>query len=346
MALGMWQGILAGYRSAEEKNEAREAKEAELLEKRKALALQLAMKYGTGVGAAGLPDAIGGTTSQGAGGQSIQHFSQILKKQYGVSDEAIMRVAGTAGASGLNQAFDILERQRAQYEEAGKELPKEVVSSIFDNAILTGPADSPLDFTQLEEYIGGALDPLEKELVSRSRQTRGQAYFPEPAYVAPPRLQDVELMEQRATRAVAQAGEMEVRNLNNALNKIAQAERNTSNPQELKELGATKQWIINRQGQVKEALKSAEGEGGNPYGLVQLYGNEFFQDMFKADPRLAGGVLSPVFTEIRAPELKRVGSDGELKILFNSGLAKPGEVWLVFNDATQSYEEVEIGLEQ
>lgn len=337
MAAGMWQGLLAGYQDVQKKKEVREAKEAELLEKRKALALQLAMKYGTGVGAAGLPDAVGGTSSRGAGGQSIQHFSQVLKKQYGVSDEAIMKVAGTAGASGLNQAFDILERQRAEYEKAGKELPKEVVSSIFDNAILTGPADSPLDFTQLEEYIGGALDPLEKELVSRSRQTGGQAYFPEPAYVAPPKLQDVELMEQRATRAVSQAGEIEVRNLNNALNQIQQAETNTTDPQKLAELEATKQWVINRQAQVSDALESAKGDGGNPFGLVQLYGNEFFQDMFQADPRMAGGVLSPVFSEVRSAAPKRVDSMTTLRNLARAGLLKVGDSVEILDPTTGEY---------
>jgi hypothetical protein len=338
MAAGMWQGLLAGYQDVEAKKAARAAKEEELLEKRKGLALQLAMKYGTGVGGGGgLSDAVGGAPSQAAGGQSLQHYSQVLRQQYGVSEEAIMKVAGTAGASGLGQAFEILEKQRLQYEEAGKELPKDVVSGIFDNAILTGPEDSTLDFSQLEEYIGAALDPLEKELIFRGRQTGGQAYFPSPAYVAPPKLQDVELMEQRATRAVTQAGEIEVRNLNNALNRVQQAETNTRDPQELAELESTKQWIIGRQVQVKDALESAKGEGGNPYGLVQLYGNEFFQDMFEADPRMSGGVLSPVFSDLQPAAPKRVDSMSTLRNLARAGLIKVGDSVEILDPVTGEY---------
>jgi hypothetical protein len=212
-----------------------------------------------------------------------------------------------------------------------------VVSNIFDNAILTGPADSPLDFAQLEEYIGGALDPLEKELITRGRQIGGQAYFPEPAYVAPPKLQDVELMEQRATRAVAQAGEIEARNLNSALNRIQQAETNTTDPQKLAELESTKQWVINRQMQVNEALESAKGDDGNPFGLVQLYGNDFFQDMFKADPRMSGGVLSPVFSDVRSAAPKRVDSVATLQNLARAGLIKVGDSVEILDPATGEY---------
>jgi hypothetical protein len=341
MAAGMWQGILAGYQNVEEKRMAREAKEEELREKRKGLALQLAARYGTrGFGGGTTPEGLAGGsvggTSVGAGG-NLEHFSQVLKTQFGVSDEAISRVAGTAGAAGLNQAFDILENTRKRFADLGRPMPEDIVTNLFDSAVLTGAPEDDLDFGALEEYIGGAIDPLEKEIVRASRASTGQAYFPEPSVIEAPRVEDLDRIEQRAINASAQMATTEVRNLNNALNNIQRTEATETDPNALAELAQTKDWIIDRQARVQDALKSAEGEGGNPFGLVNLYGNEFLQQMFEADPRLSGGVLSPVFQEARTASPKRVDSLPQLRNLARLGVIGVGDKIEILDPVTGEY---------
>jgi hypothetical protein len=338
MALGMWQGILAGLQDVDAKKAAREAKETELLEKRKGLALQLAAKYGTSGLGSGLPGAVGGPAGAGPSGGSIDHFSQVLKSQYGVSDEAILRVARTAGASGLEQATSILEKQRLKFEGVGKELPSDIASNLFDSAVLTGPANAPLDFAKLEEYIGAELDPLEKELVSRSRTQSGQAYFPEPAFVEAPKLEDVDRLEQRATSAVTQQAEIELRNLNRTLNELNTSVNSETDPEKVTNIKNAQELINARQMQVQDALKSAEGEGGNPSGLIRLYGNQFFQEVFKADPRFKDAVLSPIFRENISPAPRRIDSQFTLEMLVRNGVLKAGDTFEIYNKDTQQYE--------
>jgi hypothetical protein len=338
MAAGMWQGLLAGYKDVEEKNAAREAKEEELMEKRKALALKIAALRGTNSFTGGTSGTTSeGSTGGGSTGGSIEHQAQVLKSQFNLSDETITRVAGTAGAAGLNQALEILERTRKRYSDLGQEMPKDVVTNLFDSAVLTGAPEDDLDFGKLEEYIGGALDPLERELLTLSRSSTGQAYFPEPSVLAPPKIEDLDRLERRAINAANQRATIEIQTINNALNNIRKTEESTTDPEALSELTQTKTWLISRQAQVKDALDSAAGDGGNPTGLVNLYGNEFLQQIFEADPTLSNGVLSPIFQEARSATPKRVDSIPQLRNLARLGVISVGDTVEILDPATGEY---------
>jgi hypothetical protein len=291
----------------------------------------LASKYGTrGFGGAG-------ATPAGVSGGEIEHYSQVLKTQFNVSDEAISRVAGTAGAGGLTQAFEVLENTRKRFAELGRDMPADVVTNLFDSAVLTGAETDPIDFNALEDYIGGALDPLEKELVSASRRTTGQAYFAEPSVLAPPKIEDLDRLEKRAINAANQQATIEIQNINNALNNIRKTEESTTDPQALSDLTQTKTWLISRQAQVKDAIDSAAGDGGNPTGLVNLYGNEFLQQIFEADPTMSGGVLSPIFQEARTATPKRVDSIPQLRNLARLGVISVGDTVEILDPATGEY---------
>lgn len=338
MAAGMWQGLLAGYKNIEEKKAAREAKEEELMEKRKGLALKIAAIRGNNsfsVGTTGTTSE--GSTGGGPTGGSIGHSAQVLKSNFGLSDEAITRVAGVAGAAGLNQALEILEETRKRYSDLGQEMPKDVVTNLFDSAVLTGAPEDDLDFAKLEEYIGGALDPLERELLTASRASTGQAYFPEPSVLAPPKIEDLDRLEKRAINDASQKATIEITNINNALNNIRRTEESATDPETLSNLAETKTWLISRQAQVKDALDSAAGDSGNPTGLVNLYGNEFLQEMFEADPSLSGGVLSSVFREARSATPKRVDSIPQLKNLARLGVIGVGDTVEILDPATGEY---------
>lgn len=334
---GMWRGLLAGYQDVEAKRMAREQKEEELLERRKALALNFAMQYGTAPGSSS-----GGGAPGAPGGSSIEHQAQILKTRFGVSDDVIERVAG-AGSSALTSVVDTLESQRLRFENDGLEFPADQVASIMDTLVLTPSSQDTFDFSQLESYIGQELDPIEREMIQRQQQRPSQLYTPEPAYMSPVEIKDINELEERAMNSVRQSATVEMGSLNSALNTINTAEENTSDPNRVARLEKAKQWILSRQTQVNEALSSAQGDQGNPFGLVNLYGNEFFQQMFEANPRLQNALLSPVFQTATTPQPKKVDSVETLGILRQLNIVQEGDLWQVYNPQTGSFEDVMIG---
>jgi hypothetical protein len=343
MSAGMWQGIAAGYQDVEERRAAREAKEEELREKRKGLALELASKYGTrGFGGAagttgGTPAGPSGTTPAGASGGNIEHYSQVLKTTFNASDESISRVAGTAGAAGLAQAVQILEKARKRFAELGKDMPEDVVIDLFDSAVLTGAETDPIDFNALEDYIGSALDPLEKELLSASRATTGQAYFPEPSVLAPPNIEDMTRVESRAIQMAQMEASRENRQLSVALGEARRVLEGGSDPNAVTEAQNVIDWVIERQRLVTEALSSNRGDNANPFGLIELYGQSFVQKQLEADPRLQRGVVSPLFENASEAIPKRVQSEAQYNLLAEYGIFRAGEIVEVFNPETGGY---------
>ena len=335
---GMWRGILAGYQDVEAKRMAREAKEEELLERRKALALEFAMKYGT------VPGASSGSGAPGtsSGGGSIEHQARVLRERFGVSDEVIQEVAGS-GPEALSSVIETLDAQRLRFENDGLEFPTEQVSNIMDTLVLTPSRQGSFDFSQLESYIGQELDPLEREMIQRNQQTAGSIFIPEPAYTSPVEIKDINELESRALDAVRQRGTIETGELNRALNQLNQAAENTSDANNLAAIQNAITWISDRQLRVNDALSSASGDQGNPFGLVNLYGNQFFQDMFQRNPRLQGALLSPIFQEAVSPQPKQVDSLPTLAVLKQLGLANEGEEWGVYNPQTQTYDITVIG---
>ena len=347
MAAGMWQGLLAGYQDVEAKKMAREAKEGELLEKRKGLALQLAMKYGTsGVGATQRGEGGGQATGGRTEGENIEHFSRVLNTQFGVSEEVIGRVAGVSGAGGLNQAFDILERQRAKYAELGQEMPVNIVSDLFESAVMTPRGErEDIDFARLEEYIGEAFDPLERELVMASRppQAPGQAYFPEPAVIPPPSVEDISRIEGRAIQMAQMEASRENRQLSTALNRVRQVLEDRSDPNAVAEAENIRDWIVERQTLVTEALSSNRGDNANPFGLIELYGQSFVQRQLEADPRLQRGVISPLFEGASEAMPKKVQSPQQLRSLARAGVISVGDVVELLDPETGEYRRLTVG---
>jgi len=359
----MWRGILAGYQDVQARKDAktereeavrlrkeereedftfrreeseanrqaqRDQYERELLERRRELAFQFGMEYG------GSPR---GGAAGDSGEDSIEHYAQVLKTSFGLSDEAIQEVA-VAGTQGLSSLVDTLTSQRASFQEQGLEFPQSQVASIVDTMVITPSRQEPFDFTMIEEYVGEALDPLQREMLQRNQITPGSTYIPPATFVQPPEIKEINELEERALNDVTQRASIESRNLNSALNQIRAAEENTRDPERLARVQAAKNWVLGRQLQISEAQKSAEG--GNPYGLVDLYGNEFFQRMFESQPRFEGAILSPVFEEIKPAAPKRANSMEELAILKQLGLVSEGDVWQVYNPQTQSFNEIQI----
>lgn len=332
--MGIWKGIYMGLQDIEaqkekeaDREEQRQARMSEILERRRATVLKLAESGG-----------LNKPTMD-----AVEHTGSVLTNRFGVKEETVANLAATAGAAGLDQALKVLDAQRVKYEEAGKTLPQEVVTQVFEGAIVTASSGGSIDFDKVQEYMGTELDPLDRELLTRSNAQAPQVYIPEPAFVAPPRLQDVDLMERRANAYLVQNAGMEVQTLNKTLNQIQQAEQSETDPTKLKELEDTKAWILERQSSVQDALSSAEGDGGNPTGLVALYGNEFFNKMFEADPRMKLGVVSPLYENPVSVAPKRVESMQVLRSLARAGIIKVGDVVEILDPETGEYVTQRIG---
>lgn len=317
MATGMWTGLLAGYKDVEAKKAAREAHEAQLLEKRKGMAMQLAMKYGT----SGLADTVGGAPSQESGGSSIEHLSKVLAGE-GIDESVITKMAASGGAVALDKAYKVIQDKKKEYNDVDRTVDPQVFNDIFGTMVSTASPDNPVDFAKLEEQFGVAFEPYEKELIQAGARRPTQVDFRVDPIIGAPKIEEVDKLEARALSVITSSGESEIRSLDAALNQINEAEE-AGTGQDLKE---AKQWIVNRQTAVKDAVKSASGTGGNPAPLIKLYGNDFFNKMFEADERFKQVPLSPMFAERGETTPKVFTSYEQMRKVGQAGLLKRGDV--------------------
>jgi hypothetical protein len=94
--------------------------------------------------------------------------------------------------------------------------------------------------------------------------------------------------------------------------------------------------------QIDDALESAKGEGGNPSGLINLYGNQFFQEVFQSNPQLKNAPIRPIFKENLSPTPRRVESQLMLEVLVRNGVLKAGDTFEIYNKDTKQYEPGEL----
>lgn len=313
--MGIWKGIYMGLQDIEaqkekeaDREERRQERMADIIEKRRAIALELLAK---GV--------FNKSTSK-----AVEHFGTALNSRYGVSEETVANLAASSGATGLERALEVLDNQNKKYAELGRTVPQGVITEVFESAVVT-PHGGPVDFDAVEAYVGEQFSDLDKKIFALSSAQAPRVYIPEPAVIPPPKLQDVALMEERAAGYLRQSAGIESQNINNALNQVYKAEANETDPTKLAELEATKTWLLGRKDSVESALASAEGSNGNLTGLVGLYGNEFFEEMRKADPRMGAAVLSPLFKNSAPIAPKKVDSQQTLDNLIKAGVIKEGE---------------------
>jgi hypothetical protein len=253
---------------------------------------------------------------------SVTANSLYLKDNYNLSDEVLAPIIASGDKTALPRLTEFLDKQRLKFEAVGKELPEEVVNELIETAIVEQPTTKPIDYTEIEKFIGREMGPLYKSIIGTETVTPGSVIFKEPAFVENPDIEDLERFEKVAVKQNFVRAQMELELLvkrqaelksitdNTALNTAQEDERD---------------WITGRLVKVNGALDSYKKENIVP--IVQIYGNTYADALLEAYPTYKNMPYNPILVEASAAPMT-VPNRGVAKSLANSGILKDGDVVL------------------
>lgn len=253
---------------------------------------------------------------------SVTANSSYLKNNYNLSDEVLAPIIASGDKTALPRLKDFLDKQRLKFEEAGKELPEEIVNELIETAIVEQPTTEPIDYTEIEKFIGREMDPLYKSIIGTETVTPGSVIFKEPAFVEKPSLEDLERFEKTAVKQNFTRAQMELELLVKRQAELKTiSESTTLNTAQDEELN----WVTERLVKVNGALDSYKKENIVP--IVQIYGNTYADTLLKEYPTYEGMPYNPILVEASAAPMT-VPNRGVAESLANSGILKDGDVVL------------------
>ena len=253
---------------------------------------------------------------------SVTANSSYLKNNYNLSNEILAPIIASGDKTALPRLKDFLDKQRLKFEEAGKELPEEIVIELIETAIVEQPTTEPIDYTEVEKFIGREINPLYKSIIGTETITPGSVIFKEPAFVEKPSLEDLERFEKTAVKQNFTRAQMELELLIQRQAELTSITDNTalSTAQE-----DERDWVTERLVKVNGALDSYKKENIVP--IVQIYGNTYADTLLKEYPTYEGMPYNPILVEASAAPMT-VPNRGVAESLANSGILKDGDVVL------------------
>ncbi len=253
---------------------------------------------------------------------SVSASAEYLKDNYKLSDEVLAPIIASGDKTALPRLEEFLDKQRLKFEAVGKELPEEVVNELIETAIVEQPTTEPIDYTEIEKFIGREMDPLYKSIIGTEIVTPGSVKFKEPAFVEKPDIEDLERFEKVAVKQNFVRAQMELELLlkrQAELKTISESTAlNTAQDEELN-------WVTERLVKVNGALDSYKKENIVP--IVQIYGNTYADTLLKEYPTYEGMPYNPILVEASAAPMT-VPNRGVAESLANSGILKDGDVVL------------------
>ena len=262
------RGILNWLDKAEVIKAAKEQEE----NKREALAFELQVKYGNNF-----------LTSSGknkAGSMPTSTATAALIKEYNLNEDTLAPILATGDKTAAPNLLNILEKQRLKYENQGLTLPEDVVSGIVESAVMTQPTSREIDFTKLEDFIGREMDSLYKDMLKSQSTDPGSVFFPEPAFVERPSLEDLDRFEKRAIAGNLTRAQSE---LDTVKSKIAEfvslSESGNLTPDQIAENG----WLTNRKVEIESSIDSYNNKD-NLVPLAGLYGTAYTRTLQQVFP--------------------------------------------------------------
>jgi len=231
---------------------------------------------------------------------SVTANSSYLKNNYNLSDEVLAPIIASGDKTALPRLKDFLDKQRLKFEEAGKELPEEVVNELIETAIVEQPTTEPIDYTEIEKFIGREMDPLYKSIIGTETVTPGSVIFKEPAFVENPDIEDLERFEKVAVKQNFVRAQMEEENLVKRQAQLKSLSENTAglSEEQKKAAGFDPQevsWIATRLQNVTEAINSYKKDNIVP--IVQIYGNSYADALLEAYPTYKNMPYNPILVE-------------------------------------------------
>ena len=278
-----------------DKADAIQAVEKKKQDEREALAFELEMKYGSNFLTSSKKGKDTGTSSSTA--------VAALMKTYNISEEALAPILATGDRTAAPRLLSMLEKQRLKYENQKLILPEDVISEIVESAVLTQPSTRDIDFSKLENFIGREMDSLYKDLLKSQSKDPGAVFFPEPAFVEKPSLEDLDRFEKRAISGNLTRAQDE---LDVVKNKIAE-----------------RSWLVDRKVEIETAVKSYNDDNVVP--IAGLYGTAYTKTLQQLYPRYEDAYINPALLNASSKEIT-VPNRAVAESLAAAGILKAGDV--------------------
>ena len=252
--------------------EEREALKQARMDKKEALALELMSKYGAGT-FAGM-----GTKSgkNSAAAVSSNAATQMLRKNYGLDDDVLAPILATGDPKGSQKILDILNEQRKLYKKNNMELPDSVIQEVVENAVLTQPTNKPIDFTEVEKYIGREIDSLYKEILQQGTTTAGEVLPFDPGFAEIPSLSDIPTVMQAAVQDVSGTAKREQSIIKRRQAELLKLRETDSSGIYQNEFNI----LTDRLDEITSAVDNIKDD---PSQIISLYGNSYAKKLFSSD---------------------------------------------------------------
>ena len=295
-----------------DKADAIQAVEKKKQDEREALAFELEMKYGSNFLTSSKKGKDTGTSSSTA-------VSALMKK-YNISEEALAPILATGDRTAAPRLLSMLEKQRLKYENQKLILPEDVISEIVESAVLTQPSTRDIDFSKLENFIGREMDSLYKDLLKSQSKDPGAVFFPEPAFVEKPSLEDLDRFEKRAISGNLTRAQDE---LDMVKNKIAEFDSLDEGGNLTTDQIAERSWLVDRKVEIETAVKSYNDDNVVP--IAGLYGTAYTKTLQQLYPRYEDAYINPALLNASSKEIT-VPNRAVAESLAAAGILKAGDV--------------------
>ncbi len=308
------QGVLDYVNYLDQQEALKEAR----MDKKEALALNLMSKYGAGT-FAGM-----GTKSGKASAAATALSSDIpyLRDTYKLSDEVLTPIIASGDTTAIPKLVTLLDGQRELYEKAGKIFPEEVINTIMERAVATQPTNKPIDYTEIEKYIGRELDPMLKAVLNSGTTTPGSVTFYEPTFVETPDLEDLDKFERRAIAFNETRAQEELNAVNIRLGEFSDLEIPAGS-----DLAIERAWLSNRKTQIEQAQSAANKKVPSYAPLVALYGSTYTDQLLDSYKTFEDAPLNPaLFNASQTPtQVPQSPNNSVLRSLIRAGVFKEGD---------------------
>jgi hypothetical protein len=302
------RGILNWLDKAEVIKAAKEQEE----NKREALAFELQVKYGNNF-----------LTSSGknkAGSMPTSTATAALMKEYNLNEDTLAPILATGDKTAAPNLLNILEKQRLKYENQGLTLPEDVISGIVESAVMTQPTSREIDFTKLEDFIGREMDSLYKDMLKSQSTDPGSVFFPEPAFVERPSIEDLDRFEKQAIESNLSRAQSELDMVKNRIAEfVSLSESGNLTPDQMAENG----WLTNRKVEIDSAIKSYGDDNVTP--LAGLYGTAYTKTLLEFYPNFKNAPINPALLNAATQEIT-VPNRAVAQILRDTGILKTGDI--------------------
>mgnify|MGYP003115843435 CR=1 FL=1 len=295
-----------------DKADAIQAVEKKKQDEREALAFELEMKYGSNF----LTSSKKGKDTSTSSSTAVS----ALMKKYNISEEALAPILATGDRTAAPRLLSMLEKQRLKYENQKLILPEDVISEIVESAVLTQPSTRDIDFSRLENFIGREMDSLYKDLLKSQSKDPGAVFFPEPAFVEKPSLEDLDRFEKRAISGNLTRAQDE---LDMVKNKIAEFDSLDEGGNLTTDQIAERSWLVDRKVEIETAVKSYNDDNVVP--IAGLYGTAYTKTLQQLYPRYEDAYINPALLNASSKEIT-VPNRAVAESLAAAGILKAGDV--------------------